>query len=399
MLLRAISWAAVCLCLVGTARAQEIRVPPRTVAVIDATAAPTGDPEVAALAARLDDQLDREADLVPVTSDRRAALVGGVPDERGLGLQEARSALRRARDAMARLDYGDAVAEAERGMKRAVDLPPDEEVINLLADLAFVRGDARFLDRDARGAARDFALVHRLDPGRTIDPFKHFPEEVELFEAAAKVEAMSSLDVLAPAGGEVWVDGVAVGAPPATVAVAEGLHAVTVTGANLITRGQLVEVGRGGAKVELEAGAASSTTIVHRLRRRVVAAGGDEELERAVAALVRWVGAQDAVVVGRGADGALTTRIYSGRTAALGEARPARDVEPRGILAPLRPIKMAPPPPRGDGRPEVPPPPEPPWYRRRWVQLGIAGTIVAGVLTTAAIVTTRPVGTSPFEGN
>src|SRR5687767_5872814 len=79
----------------GISRAQSTR----TVAVIDATAGTTGDPDVTELVVRLDAQLAREDDLGAVASERRPALVGGIADTRQTATSEARSALTRARDA------------------------------------------------------------------------------------------------------------------------------------------------------------------------------------------------------------------------------------------------------------------------------------------------------------
>lgn len=376
------------------AQTRRAPMPPRTVAVIDATAGATSDPDVAAYAARLETQLDREADLVPVASERRPALVGAIPDERRATTTYVQSALGRARDALARFDHAAAIEEADRGIGRAASIVPDAQIVSILADLAFVRGLARLGDGDSVGAARDFGLVHRLTPRRSLDPVVYLPEVIHAFEAAAKVSAMASLDVVAPAGAEVWVDGASVGPAPATVQVSEGLHAVTVGGERLVSRGLVAEATAGGVKVEVPAAEASATAIVHRLRRRVAAAATDEELTPAVAAVVRAVGAQDAVVVARGADGKVVTRLYSGRTGVLGEPKPAG--EPVDVLKPLRPIRVVEPP--GGERP-LPPPPPPPWYRRRWVQAGIGGAVVASVLAAVVVAVTRPVGESFSTGD
>jgi hypothetical protein len=378
----------------GISRAQSTR----TVAVIDATAGTTGDPEVTELVVRLDAQLDREDDLGAVASERRPALVGGIADTRQTATSEARSALTRARDALGRFDHADAIAEADRGLARAVELMPDPEIAKLLADLAFVRGLAQHDAKRNKDASRDFALVHRLDAGRTLDPIKYRPDVVKLFDEAATVGTTTSLDVDAPAGATVWVDGVSVGEAPATVALSPGQHAITVTGERLVTRGQIADVPATGSglKIRIDAAEASATTIVHRLRRNLAAATTEEARVEAVAALVHGVGAQDAVIVGRDDQGALYTRIYSGRTGTLGEPKPAEDVVPEKLIAPLRPIKRVLPDPDPD--PTLPPPPPPPWYKRRWVQASIGGTIVAGVLTTLIVMNAQPTGTSLLTG-
>jgi hypothetical protein len=392
-----VAMAAIWAGLPGAAAAQN----GRTVAVIDATAGPTGDPEVTELVNRIDAQLDKELDLVPVASERRPALVGGIPDERQGTASEARSALTRARDALVRFDHADAIAEADRGLARALELAPDAEISKLLADLAFARGLARHGAKLSTEASGDFALVHRLDAGRTLDPVKYKRDVVAVFDAAATAGDPVALDIEAPAGATVWVDGTAVGEAPAAVLLSPGLHAVTVTGPTLVTRGQIAEVPATGTglKIRVDAAEASSTVIVHRLRRAVAAAAAaddDAALTDAVALLVRGVGAQDAIVVGRDGEGALITRLYSGRTGTLGEPKPGAGADPERLLAPVRPIRRALPPDGPD--PEVPLPPPVPWWKRRWVKIGIGSGVAVGVLTTIVVLVTQPDGASMLQG-
>jgi hypothetical protein len=138
---------------------------------------------------------------------------------------------------------------------------------------------------------------------------------------------------------------------------------------------------------------------VHRLRRAVAAAAAaddDAALTDAVALLVRGVGAQDAIVVGRDGEGALITRLYSGRTGTLGEPKPGAGADPERLLAPVRPIRRALPPDGPD--PEVPLPPPVPWWKRRWVKIGIGSGVAVGVLTTIVVLVTQPDGASMLQG-
>jgi hypothetical protein len=378
----------VCLGTAGPARGQN--APPRVVAVIDATAGATSDPAVTTLAARIESQIDREDDLVPVASDRRPALVGGVPDETLSAITEARSALSRGRDEAARFDHEKVIAEADRGLARAVNLPPDAELAGLLADLAFERGLARFYRNDKVEAARDFTLVHRLAPGRKLNDIQYFDEIIQLFEQAAEPGKSAALDVAAPAGATVWVDAAKIGEAPAVVTLPVGLHVVTITGDKLVSRGQLVEVPEAGAQVRIDAADATGSVIVQRLRRRVAAAGDEVARADAVAALVREVGGQDAVVVGYH-DEVLVTWIYSGRTGSLGDPKPAEGRAAGDIVKPLRPIVV----PRRDPRPtyEIPPPIEP-WWQKRWIQASIGGGLLLGVVTTVLLLQSGDRGTS-----
>lgn len=398
----AIATVLAAVCLSVTPVAAQAR---RAVAVIDGTAGPNSDPQVTALAARVDAQIDREDALVPVVSERRTALIGGVPGEALAGTLEARAALARSRDARGRFQERTAIDEATSGITGAVRIAPSAEISLLLGDLALARGLARMDAQDADGAAHDFALVHRLDPSRELDPVVYLPEVRSAFARAATPGAIATLEVEAPAGSAVWIDGIEVGAAPATVQVSVGLHCVTVTGDPLVPDGQIVEVPAAGSRTRIEAAEASGTTMVHRLRSALAAADDDATAAELVAALVRMVGGLDAVLVDRDADGALVTRIYSGRTGTLGEPQAAQvegsdDWRPASdIVAPLRPMVKPDGDPDPDGGLVTPPvlPPAQPWYRRRWVQASVGGAVVAGVLTTVVVLLTRPEGESTLS--
>jgi hypothetical protein len=268
-------------------------------------------------------------------------------------------------------------------------------VVDLVAELAFVRALAE-AEHSAAAATRDFALVRRLDPARTLDPVKYVPEVITLFDKAGKAGEQAALDVDAPAGAEVWVDGLSVGSAPAVVTLPAGLHVVTVTGAQLVTRGEVVEVSAKGTQVAIEAAEASGTTIVHRLRRRLADAPDDVARAEAIAAILRAVGGQDAIVVGRDATQAVVTWTYSGKSGVLGEPKAAEGRGAEDIVKPLRPIKAKViTPPGGGGGFDFPPPPKVPWYKRRWVQVTIGSTVVAAVLTSAIVAATQPTGLSP----
>lgn len=391
-------WAGVLLGALapGVARAQR---PPRAIAVIEATAAPSTDAEATEVAAALEAQLQREADLILVVSDRRAALRGAIPDDSRAPLTEARAALADVRDVLARFDHGAAVAAADAAIARAVDVAPGEELLAVIADLALARGLALLGDGAAPDARASFALVHRLSPGRTLDPARYLPEVVAAFDAARATGDPATLDVAADDGAEVWVDGARIGPAPAVIQLAPGLHCVTVTGERLVARGQLVDVPHAGATVTLDAAEAAPAVVLHRLRARLVAATGDVERAVVVAEILRLVGGQDAIVVARDDAGALVARIYSGRAGTLGDARPAKDATPVDLIKPLRPLKV---PVRGGGddRPPVTPPIDTPpaWYERRWVQVSIGGTVVAGVVASVVYAMTRPQGASELDG-
>src|SRR5205823_5598495 len=134
---------------------------PRAVAVIDTSAGAATDPEITALAARLEAQLGHETGLMMAPAERRPALVGAIPDETVGATTEAAGELERGRDALSRFDESTAIDDAAKGLVRAASLPPTPVVDELIADLAFVRGLAE-LDGAPDAAVRDFALVRRL---------------------------------------------------------------------------------------------------------------------------------------------------------------------------------------------------------------------------------------------
>lgn len=383
----------VLLALGGSAAAQ------RVVAVVDATSG--GDPEVAALVSDVGARLDQEAAdvLVPVAAERRPALIGAMPEEDRAEVAEVAAALPRAREALTRFDDPAAIAAVDAGLALGAGLAPTPELVLMMADLVFLRGRAQ-LGRDVAAAERDFALVQRLDPPRTLDPVKHSPEVQAAYARAIKSAATATLDITAPDGAEVWIDGAEVGPAPASVTLGVGLHVVTVTGLRLLSRGQLVEVASTGSTVALDAPEASYTVIAHRLRARLIAAKSEFARTEAVAALTRLAGAQHAIVVGRH-DGAVVAWFYSTRSDALGEPR----TEPADeLVKALRPPRIAPrlPPDCDDDEvlvgdecvQQVIIPTPTPWYRKRWVQATIGGALLTGVLTTVIAVVTRDPGDS-----
>jgi hypothetical protein len=393
----------VLLLLAGPAEAQ------KTLAVIDATSG--DDADVAALVGALTEQLDHEApdSLVAVAAERRAALVGAMPEEDRAAIADVDAAVPRARDALTKFDDKASIAAADAGLARAAGITPTATLTATIADLLFIRGRAR-LAKDVAGAERDFALVKLLDPSRTLNPVTYLPEVIAAFKRAGSGAASANLEVTAPEGAQVWIDGTVVGPAPAIVTLAVGLHVVTVTGLHLLSQGQLFEVPGTGATLAVAASEASATVITHRLRRQLLAATDEVARADAVAALVRLVGAQAAIVAGREADAVVVWRYTGGGVDALGKAEPTEGISAEELIKPSRPVRI--PPPivcdKGerlvDGVCEkipivIPPPPPKPWWRKRWVQATIGGTLLAGVVTTIFAVVTRDPAMVTFEGN
>lgn len=382
--------AVAAVCLVGLAAAPA-RADERAVLVVDATE----DGGAAAMVARINVALGPDPSLAPIAARFVEALRKPTPVDIGWRA-EGEAALSEARESLARFAYPHAADRARAAQDAVASAAGDPTAPALLADLAFVEGMAIAGEAGLPAAAPTFALVHRLDPGRRLDPARYLPEVVEAFAAAAVPAAPSgSLLVTASGAAEVLIDGVAVGAEPATVSVSAGPHIVTVRGPDIVARGRRVESAIGQTvSVPLTVVIASDAVRLGRARDRLVAATSDAARVDAITRLLSLVDARDAVVVATDAAGAVVARLYTASDG-LGRPRVVGD-DVAGVLQPLRP-RARPPAVVALAAP-APIPEDGPWWRRRWAKatFGIsAGAIVLGVV---AMIVTRDAGTSTLAG-
>jgi hypothetical protein len=367
-------------------------VPPRVVAVIDAT----GDADGAALAMRIGAAVSPADGLAPVADQPAArALFAPLLDEDAAVAADARAALDQADEALGAFNDTTALGAAAAGETRLLAAAPRPAIVELLSNLVFTEGLARF-PNDPDGARLAFAEVHRLTPDRVLDPARFVPEVIEAYESSGRGDpGTGMLDVQADGPGtDVWVDGVKAGAVPSQLALPAGIHFVSVTGEDAVTTGARVRVVRGqDAPLHVTVGRADLTTRIARMRRRLLEAPDDAARAAAIGQLARAVGTDAAVVVVRDGD-KLGTRVWRDAAPGLGPVVAFTD-EPRQVLEPLVP---PPPPPPDDGHlPPIklpPPPPSTPWWKKTWVRevAAIGAIVVVGSVATYAA--TRDPGTS-----
>ncbi len=370
---------------------------PARIAVIDIR----GDGVGGELAQELAVALGKQAGVTSIADPAiAAALVGPIVEEDTRAIADASRALQASRDELARFERASAVAQAALGQRLLFDTAPSPATTALLADLAFAEGVAELSepsDRERAGAA--FALVHRLVPGRTLDPARYLPEIVTAFAAAAAAPAGRA--TLAITGdGTLWLDGRAVGPSPATVSVAPGDHVAIAFGPGRLARGARISVPVDGlAQINLPAAPASRQVQTVRARRALIGAPDAATRATAMVALARLIGATAAVLVTRDGRGELATQLWRNQAPGFGQVRTALPGPGRAeeVLTPL-----VPPPPVVVVRPPLPPRPPvpagPPWYRRRWAMASMAGGALAALATTIVLMT-GPGPDIPVETN
>ena len=374
----------VALAAVATAgRAAAERQP---VVIVDGTSDGAGGDAVRALEA----QLAREDALGAVAADVMVALHQPVvavetwPAEAAAALTEARAAL-------ARFGYREAADRAHGALDRLAAVADVPAARKQLAELALVEGQALVGAGALAQAELTLRLVHRLDPGRTLDPSRYLPEVVSAYLLAGRPSSPTgTLHLAAPGAAEVLVDGVVVGSEPRVIDVAPGPHLIAARGEAIDTTGRRIDVPAGPIRVDLVPLLAPLPVRVTRVVNRLRAASNDAAVAAAMRTLVVDLAqARDAIVVVHGATG-LATRIYT-TAGGLGPEQPLTDADL--VIAPLRPLVITPPPP-----PPPRPLPDEPWYRTRRGRtiIGVSvGAVLAGIVTAMVL---RDEGSSTFIG-
>ncbi len=362
----------------------------RPVLLLDGTADGSGAGALEPLAARL----VVEDELGPVSFEMLSALSKAPPVDDSWQVA-ASAALAAAKDDLARFGYSEAATRARAATDRLAPYAELPAARALIAELTLVEGMALVLSGEVGQAEHVLRLVHRFDPGRSLDPARYLPEVIGAYLAAGRApEQTGTLQVSAPGAAQVLIDGVAVGVEPALVEVAPGPHLVAVHGEVITVVGRRVTAAAGETvRVDLTPVVAPFPVRVARALARLRSAADDAAMVDAITTLLGLAQARDAVVVVPAADG-LRLRLYTVR-GGLGPPRPID--RPASTLAPLRPLPVVVRP------PERPPSPRPPielepWYQRPWgkTALGVGvATVVAGVVTAMVL---REPGTSTFIG-
>jgi len=348
----------------------------------------------------------------------------------GAKMFRARESLRRAERAMQRLDYGDAINEAQTALSQALTARPDRAAVAVLVDAAVVEGVASFLLGKPEAAERAFRLATTLDPERTLDPIIYRSDIRASFARAQGQLRKSGAGKLVvrsdPQRALVLLDGRPVGhtGSDGTLTVERvpgGEHVVAVTAPGYwahVTRARieptipaeidtilapsdkpehardLVTVLRSTVAHAAPGGGASTTAALARddaeRARRDLAKLLEVEALVLVTATRGTPGGTDhavIIVVQGGPDGALSAE----RVLEVGGQSSARTADAiHALLAPLLAPTMPPP----SAAPaltatEAAPPPapsRPPPPRRRWWLWAVVGGALAAAGTTAGVV-------------
>ena len=342
----------------------------QSVAVIDLT----NDQAVRDVANRLLDLLAAHADLAPPAVSDGAALVDRLPPDDELRIVDARKKLASAVKNLAQRNFREAAIDAVEGQESLLRVTP-RTGLALYADLAMALGQSRLGEKKDSEAREAFALVHRLDPNRTLDERRYLPEVVQTFEAARATTA--DLGMVAVRGtGRVWIDGDDVGAAPGEFQAPLGRHVVWLTGMLRETAGKevVVTATRPGEATILDGPLTRPQKVV---RFRIALSQAPDPAARAAAMreLAAFVNVHDAVLLSA-VNGKIAWQTWRDREPGFSEIRELGPDRPSEILRTLVPPRPAPPEVRA-----VPLPPLPQrWYQRRTVQLGVVATLVVAIV-------------------
>ncbi|MBV8756337.1 MAG: hypothetical protein JO257_03615 [Deltaproteobacteria bacterium] len=357
--------AVVCAALGAVAAAQ----PPdrRKVAVVELT----DDPKATALRGAFYDELQVHWQLRPLGNNAlETALEGSFLDEDKPHLDLAKRDLQLAEDALAQFDYRAAQKNAEGARVELAWVTPTV-ALPLYVDATLMLGQAELAASHNNQAAQAFALVHRLDPLRQLDPGRYLPEIVQFYnEHPARTDTVK-LQVIGH--GRVWIDGTERGTAPGTFDVGGGEHLVQLTGPDRVTRGESVDKD----SVEIPDQPASAELQVQRARLALYKAPDPSARAGRMQELAKLLDVHDAVLIDV-RDGALVVQTWKDRAPGFSEFVTYHDQDPTELLVPLAPAK-------NPEEPKItipfnPPPktPEEPWWQARWVQgsAALGATIV-----------------------
>jgi len=388
--------ALVCAVLVlgiGGARAHAER---RPVAVVDLA----NEPATREVADQLKATLELHAELraLPSSTDD-AALSDRLDDLDAERVARALVALAKAQAQNGAFDYKAAIADARDGQSELLNVTPSVAV-KPYADLAFVLGVALHNDQRAADAKLAFALNHRLDPSRTVDPTRVVPDLVKAY-ADAKVAVLAPGSIEVQGTGNVWIDGTEVGLAPGTFPASEGEHVVWRTGIDRETRGLRVAVAAGTpALAQIPDVEAPRRTKVQRARQLLARAPDPSARSAAMQRLADLVGVKDAVLLSMSGGKVIVQTWHDGAGDLLRGFSALRErgtTKADELLTPLAP-------PRKPIEKPIEGPIKGPifvkkdWYERRPVQLGIAVGIAAAIVA-GVLFATRDPGSQPWNGD
>jgi hypothetical protein len=344
-------------------------------------------------------QIQATPELVGIGDYRvAAALVDPLVDEEKQAVDAARDKLAAAHEKMGELDLDAATRLAGEGQLEVVGkVTPARATTELLADLAFAEGQARFARRDqdrsqVAFAKAAFTWVHRLSPGRKLDPDAYLDDLIGAFDAAAKATGTATLEIADDR--TIWIDGQEQPAGTRTATVPAGRHWIVATGPDQQPSGQKIDVVDGQRfTVALSRRTATGGVLIARARRALAAAPDPTARAGAMATIQRIAGLSAAVIVTSDDKDQLAVQLWRNKAPGFGEIKPAKQPwssEAERTLAPLVPKKKVIDDPKGpfDGGgigPVGPVDGEKPWYRKRWVQVSIVAGVIGVIAGSIAI--------------
>src|SRR5688572_19815853 len=155
--------------LAGTSPAEAGRRPVAVIALAD-------DPRAEAYANQIETALVNHSTLAPLEPGSMiGALVGEFLDEYRDQIASAEGTRVRADNALANFVFPVAIATAQVGHESLHTVVPSTHAVALYSDLALVLAMAKLGEGKQAEAAGFFGLVHRLTPGRRLDPALHLP--------------------------------------------------------------------------------------------------------------------------------------------------------------------------------------------------------------------------------
>ena len=368
--------------------ASAVSAAPRSVAIVNVAQDQAAGAE---LADRLRRAIDREESIEPL---RAGELSRGLEEAlatstRPQRLRMARERLAGAGEALEQLRYAEVFQELERAEALLLALEPSTDVLRLLADVAFMRGDAYLQDNRPVKAELELRAVHRLDPTRTsLDPARHRPALVLAFDAAGvSAASTATLHITSPFdGATVYINGHQSGATPALTQVPPGVHYVTGTlpGDQVIGERVVLPTPHEKVTVKLQLTRVTVDDKARYERRRLLeqkfrAPRNDANLRRAVRRAANLTGVKAIVIVGQDERGSLWLAAYDVSSEEFGSWQRAANHSERVLLQRLGLI----PPPALDLAP-LPPtdrtPRRPGWWTGNRIKAGVAFGFIASIV-------------------
>lgn len=338
----------------------------------------------------------------PARTARERLVAGAVVRGRLAAFTDAIERMRSGWARYANVEYAVARSRLAEARQQALAVTDLAGGVALFAEVSLRLGVIKHELRDFEGAAADFRLAQRLAPTRpvTIDHFK--PDIVTAFQAAVASAIKRRTVTLRrqPAGAALEIDGRPIPTSVEQIDLDEGLHLVVARRPGFLSSRNMVRVERSSDElaVTLEPDPRSSPLFSGKL-----AAGTAEGPATRIAAAVALFAELDAVLIAaavwRGGQPTLIGQWCGGDRLRCGRPVEIRFASARGLAAattelvdraraeerrfPLTVLDDA----RitnAEKRDDVVKPPDPPWWKSKWLWIGVgAGVAVLG--TTAAI--------------